>query len=298
MKILFATDGSDTALAALDFLLRFPLPEGSEIRLLTVIDRNGFPELTASGLSEEQRHALAETEGAIRQGAERLLAEEGRRVRAAGWAGSTEVRIGHPAEEIHTAAAQYGAELIVLGSHGHRGFRRFILGSVSGSVLQYAACSVLVVPLREPEVTSEGPLHILLAFDGSAPAEKAVDLCAGLPLHDRDEVRLLTVMPLVTLYRQDIRQRLSWHWQAQKEAAEAALERAAAKIRWATPQVSTLVLEDADEPGRILSVAAEHDSDLIVLGHKGRSALSRVLLGSVTGRIAAQAPCAVLAVRG
>lgn len=299
MKILFATDGSDTALAALDFVLRFPLPEGSEIRLLTVIDRNGLPQLAPSGLTEEQRHALAETEQTVRHAAERLLAEEGARLRHAGWAGSTEVRAGHPADEIRRAAQESGADLVVLGSHGHRGFRRFILGSVSGGVLQYAPCSVLVIPpAAQAKREEQAPLRILIAFDGSAPAEKAVDLCAGLPLRDRAEVTLLTVMPLVTLYRQDIRQRLSWHWNKQKKAAGAALERAADRIRWATPRVTTLLREDADEAGTILAVAGDRQTDLIVVGHKGRSAIARVLLGSVTGRIAAHAPCAVLAVRG
>lgn len=299
MKILLATDGSETARAALDFLLRFPLPEGSEIDLLSVTDHHHLPPITRDDLTREQRQAIGETERAVRQDAERILAQAAERVRGAGRPGSTEVRIGHPAEEIRLAAAEHGAELIVLGSHGHRGLRRLILGSVSGSVLQYADCSVLIVrPRTEGQAPApDGRLRILLCLDGSAPAQKAIELCAGLPLRGRAAVTLLTVMPLITLYRQDIRQRLSWHWQEQKAAATADLEKAAAIIRPTAEDVSTLLREDADEAGAILAAAQALGSDLIVLGHKGRSAIERVLLGSVTGRIAAQAPCAVLAVR-
>ena len=52
---------------------------------------------------------------------------------------------GRPAEEIVRCAAEEGAELIVIGTHGRRGFRRWILGSVAELVVRNAGCSVLTV---------------------------------------------------------------------------------------------------------------------------------------------------------
>jgi nucleotide-binding universal stress UspA family protein len=52
---------------------------------------------------------------------------------------------GPPAQVITDTAERGRYDLIVVGSHGHRGFRRLLLGSVAESTLGHAACSVLVV---------------------------------------------------------------------------------------------------------------------------------------------------------
>jgi nucleotide-binding universal stress UspA family protein len=50
-----------------------------------------------------------------------------------------------PAEGLRARAEEKRADLIVIGSHGHRGVRRFLLGSVAETVVRHAPCSVLVV---------------------------------------------------------------------------------------------------------------------------------------------------------
>jgi nucleotide-binding universal stress UspA family protein len=52
---------------------------------------------------------------------------------------------GPPASVITETAERRGHDLIVIGSHGHRGFRRLLLGSVAESTVRHAACSALVV---------------------------------------------------------------------------------------------------------------------------------------------------------
>jgi nucleotide-binding universal stress UspA family protein len=51
---------------------------------------------------------------------------------------------GPPASVITHAAERGGNDLIAIGTHGHRGFRRLLLGSVAESVIRHAPCSVLV----------------------------------------------------------------------------------------------------------------------------------------------------------
>jgi nucleotide-binding universal stress UspA family protein len=51
---------------------------------------------------------------------------------------------GPPASVVTHAAEQGGHDLIAIGTHGHRGFRRLLLGSVAESVIRHAPCSVLV----------------------------------------------------------------------------------------------------------------------------------------------------------
>ena len=305
MKILLATDGSKSAKAAVEFLDRFPLPRDSELTLLTVIDRQLFQEEEVKGLSEERRRSLKETDKVVREEAEQLLASEAARLRKAGWGGSTELRLGHPAEEIVHVAERMDADLVIVGSHGRTGIKRFLLGSVSDHVLEYAPCSVLIVkalPMADgvPEAIPDSQgrrFRVLLAFDDSQPARKAVELCAALPLGEEVGVTAISVLPLVTLYRQDIRQRLSWVWHEKKKAAQEALEWVTKELRWATPHVSAELRESSDVSHEILDAATEMNSDLIMLGHKGKGAIEKFLLGSVTTRVAHHAPCSVLAVR-
>jgi nucleotide-binding universal stress UspA family protein len=77
--------------------------------------------------------------------AERVLASAG--LKATG-----EVLSGNAKQVILEEAQRWAADLIVVGSHGRRGFRRFLLGSVSEAVAMNAHCSVVVV--RAPARTS------------------------------------------------------------------------------------------------------------------------------------------------
>lgn len=324
MKILFATDGSDSALAALEFLLHFPVPAGNELMITMVIEQAAFPghlrklivNLIADDTTDPARVAgphtsrdaggdeslsLSEAQIRLCEDARSHLRRVSARLHAAGWSTAIEVREGHPVDQICQAAEAVAADLILIGTQGLGALRRYLLGSVSAGVLQYAPCSVLLVP--HPDLSDHAlsdatrTLRFLLAHDGSQSAEKAVELCAGLPLKDRATVTLLRVLELVTLYRQDLSQRLSPTFQEEKRAAEQALSTAAERLRRLTPEVETKLLESDDPAQSILETATEERSDLILLGHKGRSAVKRMLLGSVVGRIAARAECALLIVR-
>ena len=298
MKILFATDGSETAHRALEFVKDFPFPRDSEFTLITIVDKDAFTDEGYHGLSPEQRASLRETEDAVREECSELLVREAQHLRDAGWGGRTITRSGHPADEIVRAAEELRADLVVLGSHGLKGLERYLLGSVSSAVLEYAPCSVLVVRGTHEGRAADKPLQILLGYDDSESAKKAVDFCARLPLGEGAKVTALGVMPLVTLFRQDIKQHLSWLWHEKKRAARDALERVVKEVSWTAPDVDYQLREGSDVAQEILRAAKDFDSDLIVLGNKGKSAIEKFLLGTVTKRIARHAPCSVLAVRG
>jgi nucleotide-binding universal stress UspA family protein len=53
---------------------------------------------------------------------------------------------GSPVEKILEASAEHGAELIIIGSHGHGALYHLLVGSVTDGVLKSAACPVVVVP--------------------------------------------------------------------------------------------------------------------------------------------------------
>jgi nucleotide-binding universal stress UspA family protein len=79
---------------------------------------------------------------------ERFAREELRRFQALNGAGAllTQVRTGYPADAIPAVLEERKADLVVLGTHGRRGFERLMVGSVALGVMHRAACNLLIVP--------------------------------------------------------------------------------------------------------------------------------------------------------
>src|SRR4051794_20541022 len=130
MKILFATDGSESAEEAAQLLRLLPLPAGSAVRALTVT-HDGWE--TPEGM----REALAEWGRRTSEAVAAGLAREGIEVTAA-------TRGGAEAQEILEEAEAWGADLIVLGSEGLGRLEEFVLGSVARNVAKHARRPVLV----------------------------------------------------------------------------------------------------------------------------------------------------------
>ena len=66
----------------------------------------------------------------------------------------TELLAGIPKHAVVDEAERWGADLVVVGSHGYSGFERFLLGSVSQSIAHHARCSVLIVRCRPSKAAS------------------------------------------------------------------------------------------------------------------------------------------------
>lgn len=309
MNIILATDGSAHSQAAAEMLQRLPLPSQAALTILAVLADDDIFHTADMELDEADRNGLEALQQSQRQRAETLLAQEAERFAATDWTVRTMLREGDVADEIVTAADDLAADLVVVGARGVGGLKRFLLGSVSHKVINYAPCSVLVTrvpeaeaaaaatPAAAPPARSGTPFRILVAFDGSTAAHTAVATLAALPLDDRVEVTITTVMTLISTYRQDIVQRFGAVWQEKKRTARADLAQAAQELRRATPHVTTELHESDNAAEALLQVAQEHEADLIVIGHKGRSGIARFLLGSVADEVVQYAPCSVLLVR-
>ena len=77
---------------------------------------------------------------------------------------------GLPKEELLDLAQSWPADLMVMGSHGRRGIRRFLLGSVSTAISSHAPCSVVIV--KQPQATGGGAVKTGAAKATAAPAKK------------------------------------------------------------------------------------------------------------------------------
>jgi len=304
MNILIATDGSEDANNALNFMLRFPFPRDSKMTVLTVV--TDIPMLPAEldVLDEAQSEALNQANRRLLEYAEELVAREGERLREDGWSGETMVRNGKPVNEILRVAEEIDADLIVLGSHGTGMAKRFLLGSVSDRVLEYATCSVLIVKKKPGEEAAaaiepgtNAPCRIMLAYDNSDVAHEVLNQCSSLPLEDNSAINVVYVMPLITAYRQDIRQHINNIWLQKKQIMQAELEKAVSSLQWATLNVTTQLREAENVGNEILTAVEEAGSDLIMFGCKDKGSIKSFLQGSITRRMARYAECTVWAVR-
>ncbi len=144
--VVFATDGSATAMAAENILATWPIFETTPIRVVSVADvvrpwTAGIAptmyaqvlKAYADDMNKAESHHLA-----IADAAARRLSEAGRQA-------DPEVRRGDAAAQVMAAAQESGADLVVVGSRGHTGLKRMLLGSVARNVVTGSDASVLVV---------------------------------------------------------------------------------------------------------------------------------------------------------
>jgi len=148
MKILLAVDGSPCSDAAVEEVSRRPWPEGSSIKVLTTFEPPSAPTPEGWALPinyfEEMDLALRkQAENVVERAIEKLKSTLKNTV-----AVDAKILPGAPRSVILDEAEDWRADLIVVGSHGYRAWERFLLGSVSQSVVSHAKCSVEVVRCR------------------------------------------------------------------------------------------------------------------------------------------------------
>jgi nucleotide-binding universal stress UspA family protein len=144
MRILVAYDGSPAADAAVDLVSKQPWPDPTEVRVVTVLEIPLFYPL-ANGievyppLSEKVRQAMRENAyKGVQAVVEKLRTRPG--IQA-----TYELREGDVKRALLEAIREWGADLVIVGSHGKGAIGRLFLGSVSHALVTHAPCNVEVV---------------------------------------------------------------------------------------------------------------------------------------------------------
>ncbi len=285
-KILCPIDFSAPSQAALRVAARLAGAAGSELvvahafhfPVVAAANETALPATTLRLVLEDEKRALAAAlEEARKLGATRV---------------TTQFLDGSPWHEIvELAAADF--DLIVIGTEGRTGLKRFLIGSVAEQVVRHAPTSVLVV-----RGNPDGPYfdHVLCPIDfsddSSRVIERAEELAqpggAGLDLLHAIELPLAASGdPMLADLINDADHRATN--QLETLASEATTRNRV--------QVRCEVL--SGHPAEVVLAKAEEDRtfDLIAVGTHGRTGLRRVLLGSVAEKLVRHAPCSVLVVR-
>lgn len=208
-----------------------------------------------------------------------------------------EAELAH--EAIVAEAKALGADLLVLGSHGRSGFQQLFLGSVAEKVIRRAPCSTLVVPRRAVPVEAAGEVcfkHILCPVDFSDSSLDAVASALGLALEADAQLTLLHVVempPAIAGTAEDLI--VAQFTTAVEEEALKRLEALIPDDARTYCTVETAVVEGRAHR-EILRQASERETDLIVMGVRGRGAIDRLVFGSTTHGVLHAARCPVLVV--
>ena len=146
MKVLIAVDGSQCSDTAVESVAARPWPDKSTLRVVSVFEPPPLMTMPDTWAPPDdfyeklEKGAENQARAAVEKAAARLRAAHGGKVEIA-----SAVLRGRARDAIVEEADGWGADLIVLGSHGYRGFTRFWLGSVSHAVANHAHCSVEIV---------------------------------------------------------------------------------------------------------------------------------------------------------
>ncbi len=141
-RIEVPIDGSSTSLQALKQAVTLARENQGRLRIIQVVDLGPLYRAALSGVN------IAEIEKAIIQDAETDLAAAAAIAREGGVCAETaliqgnERRISH---EIVDDANRWGADLLVVGTHGRHGLERLVLGSVAEGVARASTVPVLLV---------------------------------------------------------------------------------------------------------------------------------------------------------
>ena len=146
--ILAAVDGSDTSNRALEEAINLAKDQQATLRLVHVVDDAAAYLMMET--PDQVPYLIAEYQKALREGGQQLLSTCAARVRAAGLEPETKMRTietldQHVYDAVAEEAEQWPADLIVIGTHGRRGFRRLMLGSVAEGSARVATLPVLLV---------------------------------------------------------------------------------------------------------------------------------------------------------
>lgn len=153
MNILIALDGSACSMAAVDEIVKRPWPENTLVKVVHIVEpfhteRGAWHANYVPIAVKVQKELLEAGKSIVEEPAEKLKNHFGEEMV------TCEVQEGYTADRILETAESWPADMIVVGSHGRKGFTRFLLGSVSQSIVSRANCSVEVVKVKQ-EVETE-----------------------------------------------------------------------------------------------------------------------------------------------
>lgn len=241
---------------------------------------------------------LGEVSAAMQAEVAKRLGARLQQLRAQGIDAELASIVGAPGEVVAQLARDHAAELIVVGTHGHTGISRFLLGSVATAILRHAPCDVLVTRGNGGNAPFKKPL---VAVDFSPASKRALRHAAaicepGAPIEVVHAWELPAGSWGASFFGVD---RFPWSQirDAVVESAKKKGDKLVAESANLAHPIHVDLVQGAPTP--VVTHAAERGGhDLIALGTHGHGGFRKLLLGSVAESVIRHAPCSVLVAHG
>jgi nucleotide-binding universal stress UspA family protein len=289
VRVLVGYDGSALGDEALALVAGLAWPATSECRIV-VVGEVAFATY-APGM-EMDAGTLQTIYDARQEDAERLATAASRRVDRPGLAATWEVGSGRPANTILDAADRFHPDLLVVGNRGLGPLTSALLGSVSEELVDHAPCPVLVA--RGTDLR-----RVVLAEDGSPDAQAASTLLLRWPVFRASEIRVVSVSEVPVQPELATDPAASAGQRVAQEVVATTVELArntAERLSRAGLHADTSIRQ-GDPAAEILAAASDWSADLIIIGTRGQTGLTRLLHGSVARKVLEHAHCSVLVER-
>ncbi len=291
--IACATDLSDAARHATEQGIALAREFQSQLLVCHVIDLP-TPTMYGEAYLAPEEHLNRNLEYAQRH-IEELMAD--RRIR---W--EARICVGQPAEELYRIAREDGVQIMVTATHGRKGLKRLLLGSVTERLMRTLPSPLLVVRGEEtdsvePRAEASHFSRILVGCDFSPDADLAFQHALSLAQEFQSELHLAHVIEMPTyteLFKPVLEHRRS-STAAMKEFMQVKIDALIPEDARHWCRASTVLLE-GQPYAQLLDYAGQAAIDLIVLGRRGHGVLNTMFIGSTTDRIIRNAGCAVLSV--
>jgi len=286
-NIVVAMDFSGNAHLALDYAIYIGKTFQSHITLLHgVVDYSGV-NIDAATQSEHRKYLEIESRNAIEK--LKVLSE---RVTRAGLESDIQLEEDIlPADAILNHLARKKYDLIVMGTHGMTGFKKWLYGSVAEKVLRYAPIPVCTV---HHNARQAGINKILFPVDFSDHSKIAIQQAPELAAAFDSQITFLNVIETQmhpAYYAGGVQSIMETDPGIQQRVSSLLKEFCGQTVPNARYEVREGLAHKV-----ITEYAAGHEIDLIVMGTHGYNFLDHILLGSTTERVVSHAPCAVLTI--
>jgi nucleotide-binding universal stress UspA family protein len=281
-RILCPTDFSPSSERALVHALAWSRHAGAELHVLHVVVE-----------SEDGREAPPYA-GVLdaRAALEKSIARAG----AAAEACRAVTRASSVSRSIFDHALEAGIDLVVMGTHGRRGFRAPAIGNQTEAVVRAGPCPVLAVPAGPGPAVSAPPRRILVPLDFGPRALPVLRYAQGIAHSTGGSLLLLHVIeePIVPDVDYPLGRSIFLREPAARRLSSSGLER----LFWQAegPDVPFDVrVVDGRAATEIARIAAETAADAVLMPTHGLAAANRLVVGTTTDKVLRLAPCPVLA---
>jgi nucleotide-binding universal stress UspA family protein len=204
-------------------------------------------------------------------------------------------RSGAVAPSLVSLAEETEADLLVMGTQGHRGLRQAFVGSAAREVLRTAPCPVWTARALDESTEEPTVERVVAPVDFSEPSEAALRYAGRIASLYEAPIKLVHVVEprnVPSVYELESPKVST---RTIKARAEQALEEWGAEVQADAKDVSYVVRQG--DPASIILETAPARTDLLVMATRGLSGVRRTMLGSVTEEVVCEAEGPVLAGR-